>query len=114
MAAANVLQLPVERKKCTESEIIQEKSHLADPNLAHHSTEKNNRERRKKKKKWTCLLSPFGLFQWTGNSLRKPCGLWSSSFTDLAFSLQTLLRFTIENQLNLWRACVLGRDCWRG
>ena len=51
MAAANVLQLPVERKKCTESEIIQEKSHLADPNLAHHSTEKNNRREKKKKKK---------------------------------------------------------------
>lgn len=44
---------------------------------------------------------------WTGNSLRELCGLWSSNTKNQTFSLPTLLRFTIENQLSLWRAVCL-------
>lgn len=52
-------------------------------------------------------------FFWAGNILKELPGLWSSTIKDLTFSLPTLLRFTIENQLSLWRACLLGRDLWR-
>lgn len=60
-----------------------------------------------------CRPLPFAMVFWAGNSLKELRGLWSSSIKDPAFSLLTLLRFTIEKQLSLWHACVLGRDRWR-
>lgn len=72
---------------------------------------KNNKW--KGKEKWTCCPPLFAQVFRAGNILKELPGLWSSSIKDLTFSLPTLPRFTIENQLSLWRACVLGRDLWR-
>lgn len=73
---------------------------------------KNNKW--KGKKKWTCCPPLFARVFWAGNILKELPGLWSSCIKDLTFSLPTLPRFTIENLLSLWRACVLGKGSLEG
>lgn len=101
--------------KSTDREVTQEGVKRSNNGLGSRSfffaPVKNNKW--KGKKKWTCCPPLFARVFWAGNILKELPGLWSSSIKDLTFSLPTLLRFTIENQLSLWRACVLGRDLSR-
>lgn len=98
-------QLPVEtniqKVKSFRKKNDQEYKFL-DSNLVYLSMIQWRKNKSEKKVNVSSTFICSGLL----DSLRELFSPWSSSIKNQTFSLLTLLRFTIENQLSIWHVCL--------